>query len=334
MKTNLLPIRLFHAPARPYTDLSPRQIDAIGYFNAQLKAGDFLFESVPCLCGSDNFDLVASVDRYSFHQKTVLCRRCGLIMSNPRLDTLSCEKFYQSDLYRMVYDETDLATLSEAEHFESRVGMQIFDTVSKFRKIDECTRVLDLRAGGGWNLLPFIKAGADVSGLDYSPALVEIGRRHGIAMQQGGLNDIAGMYDVIILNHVLEHLRDPIAALRVINDHLREEGFIYIAVPDIRNFSMGQLQNAHNYYFTPRTLIHYCALSGLRARLCGPESGIHMFAIFSKSGDCSAPRLDGHYDEMLAKFNFLLYRERIRSLLDAWNLYRPLRKLYAYFRHC
>ena len=330
---NLLPTRLFHAPTRPYADLSPRQIDAIGDFNAQLKAGDFLFESVPCLCGSDNFDLVASVDRYSFHQQTVLCRDCGLILSNPRLDTLSCEKFYQTDLYRMVYDDSDLATLSKAEHFESRVGMQVFDTVSKFRKIDERTRVLDLGAGGGWNLVPFIKAGAEVSGLDYSPALVEIGRRHGIAMQQGGLNDIAGMYDVIILNHVLEHFREPIAALRVINHSLREEGLIYIGVPDIRNFSMGQLQNAHNYYFTPRTLIHYCALSGLQPLLSGPESGIHMFAVFSKVRDCAAPSLDGHYEEMLAKFNFLLYRERIRSLLDDANLYRPLRKLYAYFRH-
>ena len=61
-------------------------------------------------------------------------------------------------------------------------------------------------------------------------------------MIQGGIEKISGKYDVIILNHVLEHSLNPIKTLKILTNHLSKESIIYLGVPNILKFSFAQLQ--------------------------------------------------------------------------------------------
>lgn len=280
VKNNLFPFTDFHSPSEPFMNLSEAQKEFIQDFNEKIKNGDIVFETVSCLCGNTIFDLIASVDRYSILQNTVLCTKCGLIQSNPRMAAESYRKFYSSDTYRKCYEPEDFTRIYRSK-YNCNYGKHIFDEINKIKLIRPKTRVLEFGAGGGWNLLPFIKAGAEVLGVDYSPNLVQLGRDNGINMMEGGIENIEGLFDVIITNHVLEHLSNPVESLKLLISHLNKNGIIYIAVPNIMNFGMGQLQNAHTYYFTLQTLEYYCLTAGLQLIHRGEAEKIHMFGIFA-----------------------------------------------------
>ena len=65
--------------------------------------GDLSFQEVDCLCGYSDFFKIAEQDRYGLQQRIVVCKKCALIMSNPHLTDESCQYFYSTDMYRMLY---------------------------------------------------------------------------------------------------------------------------------------------------------------------------------------------------------------------------------------
>ena len=68
-------------------------------------------------------------------------------------------------------------------------------------------------------------------------------------------------YDLIILNHVIEHFIDPIEKLLQIKALLNQGGLLYLGLPNIQSYGIGQIQNAHYWYFSPlnfaKLLNHY-----------------------------------------------------------------------------
>lgn len=320
-------VKQFHQPSNEFAKLSNEQMELVAAFNKKLAAGEFQTEKVPCLCGSEKFNLIASVDYYSFTQNTVICVNCGLIQSNPRLTQKSYQEFYTSDTYRLCYEGGDFLEVAR-KRMSASYGKHIFDEVNSIKAVGHGVKVLEVGAGGGWNLMSFKNAGANVLGMDYSPGLVKFGNESGIQMKEGGLDAAKGKYDVIILNHVFEHLLDPIANLKFLADRLTPGGVLYIAVPNILNFGIGQLQNAHTYYFSPDTFKFYVEHAGFRLLKFGEAASIHMFGIFSVGqSTVRHPSLAGHYRylrKMLAKQKL---KHQFINLLRLMGVYSTIQRL-------
>ncbi|MFA5117980.1 MAG: class I SAM-dependent methyltransferase [Candidatus Omnitrophota bacterium] len=295
----------FNIPGKPAVVCTPAQLKLISEFNRKVRNGEITFESVVCLCGCHSFDLISRVDRYGMLQDTVLCCECGMVLSNPRMTGAEYANFYSSDLYRTCYDGENYLSDYESR-YTLKHGGHILEAVSRVLPVNSATSVLEIGAGGGWNLLPFMEQGASVLGIDYSPSLVALGKQHKIPMQQGTLDSVTGKYDVIVLNHVLEHFLDPLGALKKIHGFCKPAGIVYISVPNILNFTIGQLQNAHTYYFTPYTLVRYCAQAGLGLCLSGEAQKIHFFAVFKPGKPVS--RLDRRFRGN--KINFALVKAK------------------------
>ncbi len=323
IKRTLLPYKHFHAPEKPFFALSQKQFELISEFNRRVKDGNIELVTTVCLCGSMEFDLVASVDRYTFQQKTVICRVCGLMQSNPRMTEREYSRFYSSDIYRLCYEGEDYI-LSAKKRYSLNYGEDIFREINRIRGTDQKVSILEFGAGGGWNLLPFIKAGAKTMGIDYSKSLVALGASYGIPMKEGGIEQIDEKYDIIILNHVIEHFINPVETLRMISAHLNESGLLYIASPDINNFSMGQLQNAHTYYFNPKTLKYYCSNTNLQCIAFGRAQNVHMFGIFKLSRKpLKQPDINTYKSKSLLALFFLIRAKRfIKKILSEYCLIR------------
>src|ERR1039458_2116410 len=93
----LLPFDELHVPGKPSMPCTEDQLQHVNKFNLNVEGGRIAFESVPCLCGSCDFTLLASYDRYAMRQSTVVCVGCGLIQSNPRMTPQAYADFYSSD---------------------------------------------------------------------------------------------------------------------------------------------------------------------------------------------------------------------------------------------
>ena len=98
----------FHRTNFSRLDLSESQRKYIKKFNHQIEKGEIEYKSDLYLYSHDVFDVVASVDRYGIIQNAVICINCGLIQSNPRMSESGYKYFYESDLYRKIYDDMSL----------------------------------------------------------------------------------------------------------------------------------------------------------------------------------------------------------------------------------
>ncbi|HLO79089.1 MAG TPA: WecB/TagA/CpsF family glycosyltransferase [Magnetospirillum sp.] len=74
--------------------------------------------------------------------------------------------------------------------------------------------------------------------------------------------DVEGRFDLIVMFHVLEHLADPLRALRHLRDRLAPQGRMVIEVPDGLT-SWAEVHPAHVSIFTPGSLDRLLRRAGL-----------------------------------------------------------------------
>jgi len=314
-------------PVNEKRDFSRRHVEQL---NQKLKSGEYRLEHVDCInCGSSSHKLLFSNDRYGIKWRTVVCKRCGLVYSNPRFDSPSNQRFYNTDEYRQLYNADDLKDVSPRFAERATKSTDGYNKLGYFEMVrdllPQIDTVLDFGAGAGSKLLPFIDAGKKCVGYDFSPAMVAAGKEQGIDMVQGGEEAVVGTYDLLMLNHTLEHLLDPIEQLRRLRKNLADDGHLLIEVPGFVD-KVPSLQNAHTYYFSPRTLESILGVAGFRLREMREisQNGF-ILATFTKGDSISSAVDDDEYRRIAA----IVRRSRLRIArqLVANRLPTPLRNL-------
>ncbi len=95
-------------------------------------------------------------------------------------------------------------------------------------------RILDLGCGAGRYLLLMRALGWDVVGVEPDATSRAVATGQGLAvvasLADGGLEP--GSFDVITLNHVIEHLEDPVGELRALRPLLAPGGRLGVATPN------------------------------------------------------------------------------------------------------
>jgi SAM-dependent methyltransferase len=149
-------------------------------------------------------------------------------------------------------------------------------------------RILDIGAGYGHILraLGGRFPRASLTAIEVSDVCVGHLRSLGIAVHaepvENALPKLEPFY-VIVMSHVLEHLLDPGATLRLIGSHLKPGGLLYVEVPHIPEEAMRlyidsvwapHFDEPHITFFDPRSLSGLLAACGMAVEFCetaGPE---------------------------------------------------------------
>ena len=114
--------------------------------------------------------------------------------------------------------------------------------VRHLRRDAPAPRLLDVGCASGEFLLQMRALGWDVQGMDIDDTALEQARRAGLRAYHGTLEQpskalAAGGFDAVTLNHVLEHLPDPVAALDSARRLLRPGGVLWVATPNLRSLA-------------------------------------------------------------------------------------------------
>jgi len=135
--------------------------------------------------------------------------------------------------------------------------------------------VLEWGCGGGWNLVPFRDAGYQTIGVDFDGAYVRAGSQlNGLNLKQ--LDDETIMelstvnFDVIILNHVLEHAVDPFQLLIDLRKLCGSKTYLIVGLPTLES---GKTWGFRDYFHIAH-LDYFCQSSF--ARLAG-KAGFSLF---------------------------------------------------------
>ena len=247
---------------RSILKLNELQVQAKGSVEEKMLSGIYALENVACFCGSNSDVLLAERDRHGLKVSTVICTKCGLIRTNPRMTQRAYTSFYECE-YRPLY--TGISKPSESFFREQCVrGARIYSLVKHY--IDSGT-VFDIGCGAGGLLFAFQQANWQGAGVDYNEEYLGYGLSQGVENLFKGtskeLIHFGKKANLIILSHVLEHFLDLRSEIGTINQLLEPDGIIYIEMPGIKSLDwryayasdlLRLLQNAHTYYFNLNTL--------------------------------------------------------------------------------
>lgn len=214
--------------------------------------------SIPCnLCGSASVETLSLKDRSGDYLRTVICKKCGLVWSDPRPAEDKIKEFY-SKAYRKEYKGI---TKPKKKHVyrDAQEAMKRYGFFKDILKQED--RLLDIGSGNGVFVYSLRKLGIEACGIEpdenharYAREDLNVPVKTGFA---GDINDRES-YDIVTLHHVLEHLTNPSGELQNIRAMLKDKGYLVIEVPNVEDIVQdpdNRYHKAHIYTFNPETLV-------------------------------------------------------------------------------
>ena len=181
------------------------------------------------------------------------------------------------------------------------------DQIDQHWQCDECSRsplsgktALDVGCGAGLLTEPLARLGARVTGVDASPAVIEVARDHAagaglqIDYRPGDVLQIDCQFDLVTAMEVIEHVADPDAFLAALATRLAPNGLLILSTPNATAWSkllmitiaegVGQIpQGTHGFeqFITPERMKRLLADAGLQCldiegMAWSPTRGLHL----------------------------------------------------------
>jgi SAM-dependent methyltransferase len=232
-------------------------------------------ETVSCiLCGSNQYALLYEAADYwlenlQMRARFVRCEHCGLVYQNPRPAVLEIGAFYP-DAYEV---------FQSGEHRQRAPGFRygMKRRSSFITRYKQSGILLDVGCATGVFLRWMEQTGGwVVYGVEPSDRAAQAARQQGLNVTTGTLEDArhpSAFFDAVTLWDVVEHLHDPVAALREVHRVLKPDGILVMRLPnldsiDARLFGKywaGLDAPRHLYIFRIQTLKDLLGETGFQA---------------------------------------------------------------------
>lgn len=302
------------------------------FFRQNLSTRNSRMTLVSCtlacnLCGNETAEKIGAADRDGQPLRTVLCQSCGLVWTDPRPNSEQTRKFYAEE-YRLQYKST---YVPKRKH----VYRETLRAIARFQEVRSLLqpemKLLDVGCGGGF--FPYVARtqGFDAQGIEPNQGFAEYASEtFDVPTTNAFFQDVdipEESFDLITLNHVLEHVEDPCATLGQLRKWLKTDGFLVVEVPNIEatyHAPRNLFHVGHLYNFNPANLEYLGEKAGLAigaSKLVTSENHIHVtfqkqaFGVF-RSENYTLP---GNY-------------ERVSSVLKRHTAFRHYASIVPYTR--
>jgi SAM-dependent methyltransferase len=288
----------------------------------KLRDGQYQTEIVECpICGTVGDEKLAAKDRYGIPLSVVICRRCGLIRTNPRMKQDAYMDFYRTE-YRPLYggEAGPTPAFFNDQKQRGRAIRRFLDGGHAGRW--DGRLVVEAGCGAGGVLQAFADAGAQTIGCDFDEDFLAYGRQqHQLDLRYGPFGDLVlpRAPDLIVYSHVLEHLLDVRGELRLVRKALAPAGRLFIEIPSVKGIHgayrgdfLQLLQNAHTLHFSLQSLVNLLGVEGFSL-----ERGNELTQAEFRVGPPSIPKND--YPDVM---RYLRRTKNLRFL----NLLHPARQ--------
>lgn len=208
----------------------------------------------------------------------------------------------------------------QAEPFAQRHGYHhdpLLGLMAECAEVQPDQAVLDVACGPGIISCFFARRAAQVTGLDFVPAMLERARRYqveqqvaNVAWQLGSCTDLpfaAGTFDCVVTRFSFHHFLGPLAALREMKRVCKPGGTVLVC--DVA--PTAATQSAFNHWEVLRDPSHTRALTQAELESLGAEAGLALHRSVRS-------RFDKDLEDLLAgSFPRPGDADRIRALFEA-----------------
>jgi SAM-dependent methyltransferase len=252
---------------------------------------------IPCnLCGASDVAVIGDRDRNGRPLRTTICRKCGLVWSNPRPSEEEVRRYYSNE-YRLDYKGHSTPSMRHVAR-SGRGALNRYRVLAPH--IKPGVRILDAGAGGGEVVYVLRKLGVDACGLEPDEQYARHAREAlGVPVITGFVQDAAfpaGSFDVVTMYHALEHVEDPSAILSRLRDWMVGQGVLLIEVPNVEAVCIAPAHRfhfAHFYHFNREALEAMGRKAGFEPveTTTSPDGG-NLTSVFRVAPRTQPPRFD------------------------------------------
>lgn len=227
----------------------------------------------------------------------------GFLQINPKPSVQELDSFYNQNFYTSNYKNFNNSSLAEQlkdSKFYNYKWEKIYNNFLKLKKSVLKKKVLDIGCGWGQCLLYLKKKGLDCYGIDPSTKAINYCNKKGLKGEVSNLSNLDIFknirFDFVIMNNVLEHLRNPVETIKKINKILKKNGIIFIEVPnDFNTFQLvgkkaNKIKNdwwvsppAHLNYFSHKTLQNFLIMNNFLIKKKDTSFPIEIFLLFNQN---------------------------------------------------
>jgi 2-polyprenyl-3-methyl-5-hydroxy-6-metoxy-1,4-benzoquinol methylase len=210
------------------------------------------------LCKSGLFLNHKEVKDFSISQESFIlceCAKCKLVFTNPRPKEKNLPYYYQSDDYISHQDKTNSITAILYKLVRNYTIKHKVNLLNQLKPTKGA--LLDMGCGTGYLLEAATKNGWKAQGIEPGKVARNHARKKGLPIVKSIDKLTDERFDVITLFHVLEHLHDLRKTTKKIITHLKDNGHLIIAVPNIHSWDAQHYGNKWAAWDVPRHLYHF-----------------------------------------------------------------------------
>jgi SAM-dependent methyltransferase len=206
------------------------------------------------------------------------CRDCGTTQIVPPPDAEFLSHYY----------DREYAIVAESERADLRVRAERYPDTPRIagllrRHAPGARRVAEVGCAYGYLLWGLREEGFEVTGYELSRTTAAAGREVlGLPIQAQSLPDGGERFDAIVMRHVLEHFRDPGAALDQLVRSLAPGGVLVLATPNPESVP-ARLFGREWEWMSPPAHLHLFTARGLRRAL--ESRGFELLDVETRRGD-------------------------------------------------
>lgn len=185
-----------------------------------------------------------------YRNRTVRCLGCGLYYTSPLPDAAELAARVGGSA---AYTQDQIRKRA----FFTRRAERVLDRVERLRGVG---RLLDVGCAIGTELHAARGRGWQTVGIELSTASVEIARADGLDVRGASLEEAqlpAGSFDLITLNHVLEHVARPDGFMAEIRRLLAPGGLLFISISNVHTWKFYVLRKHYHWSFHDDHFLHF-----------------------------------------------------------------------------
>lgn len=274
------------------------------------------FDAPLVACPICRNDRLADFDRDAWGIRIARCPSCGIRLMNPQYSDDALQAFYARYI-----DEIEGAHSAERQWRRRQTKDRNLALIERFVSPGS---LLSVGSGDGLEIEVALDRGWSVQGYDVDEESArEISIRTGVPVLSGAFieHDFDGArFDCVLMDQVIEHVKDPATHLRHVRGLVKDTGVVYIGTPNIGSISsrmktllgrIGLKRRSRGKHYDTWHHLFYFTPSALRTIL----ERHNAFDVLLHEGDPKAPRKSGPRrrvaDRLRARFPMLDSSQRI-----------------------
>jgi len=196
------------------------------------------------------------------------CEDCGLLFQNPRPSLR-----YIAGRRNLLFEDAIAKPHGDEIREQTGIAQEIMKgyhhrmsgrpaVLNAFGK-----HVLEVHCGLGLRLREFQKYGWTVYGIDPSRDAVEYGKACSLQVEHAWLEDAAfktGTFNLVVFHDAFSEISDPVHAVRLLLEVLRDDGLVYVHIPAGEE---GSFKETELFYYDPDSLRRVFMQNGFTVKL-------------------------------------------------------------------